>query len=158
MLTVRASKKRRFFMRRDGILIRRRAQRPRAGTRAHILFSRAKKKILSNETKNSQCSFYLRVLCLFARTTRPFYLSLFSFISRGKSSSLGFSLAKNPSSVAFEINFFRFLGGEIARVPRWTDDRRPQKKRTKKEKLFFEPTFDTLNKMLLCLSFLLRLL
>ena len=39
MLTVRASKKRRFFLRRDISLIRRRrTQRPRgAGTRAHIL-------------------------------------------------------------------------------------------------------------------------
>ena len=74
MLTVRASKKRRFFMRRDVILIRRRTKRLRAGTRAHILFERANK-ILSNETNNSSRSFYLRVVVslrvpLYAETTK----------------------------------------------------------------------------------------
>ena len=73
MLTVRASKKR-FFVRRDIILIRRRTKRLRAGTRAHILYERVKK-ILSNETNNSSRSFYLRVVVslrvpLYADTTK----------------------------------------------------------------------------------------
>ena len=75
MLTVRAGSKKRFFMRRDVRLIRRRTfKRPRAGTRAHVLHERAKK-ILSNETKNSSRSFYLRVVVslrvpLYAETTK----------------------------------------------------------------------------------------
>ena len=125
MLTVRAGSKKRFFTRRDVRLIRRRTfKRPQsAGTRAHVLHERAKK-ILSNETKNSSRSFYLRVVvrgCLLYMPTHkrtnasfifsrpPFYL----FFSRSRGSYVGvgfFSLAVICRPRArFEILSFVFL-------------------------------------------------
>jgi hypothetical protein len=154
MLTVRASKKR-FFLRRDVLLIRRRTQRrPRAaGTQsAHILLARSKKKIPSNETRVSSCLFYLRVVVSLRayllsadnNDDRFFYRLVLCF-SLVFSRKVGFSLAENhrPRSLRSIFSFFLLgflvkqrdalsLGGQTT-TKKKADERR------------IETTFATLN-------------
>ena len=142
MLTVRAGSKKRFFMRRDVRLIRRRTfKRPRAGTRAHVLHERAKK-ILSNETKNSSRSFYLRVVRVpfICRHTneREFYFLDLRFISSFLFPEgvwvIGFSLAVMQSSRRFEILCsFSFFGVRVFLVSN-ARERFTHQKKTEEEK------------------------
>jgi hypothetical protein len=149
MLTVRASKKR-FFLRRDVLLIRRRTQRrPRAGTQsAHILLARSKKKIPSNETRVSSCLFYLRVVVslrayLLSADNNDDRFTVFSFSRFSR--KVGFSLAENhrPRSLRSIFSFFLLgflvkqrdalsLGGQTT-TKKKADERR------------IETTFATLN-------------
>ena len=158
MLTVRASKKR-FFLRRDVLLIRRRTQRrPRAaGTQsAHILLARSKKKIPSNETRVSSCLFYLRVVVslrayLLSADNNDDRFTVFSFSRFSR--KVGFSLAENhrPRSLRSIFSFFLLgflvkqrdalsLGGQTT-TKKKADERR------------IETTFATLNNRIFFFQF-----
>ena len=110
MLTVRASKKRRFFPRRDVILIRRRrTQRPRAGTRAHILLAFVRRKYLPTKRTSPRACFIFAswsvcAYLLSADKWWPFY----RLVCFSRFFEVGFSLAENPPHSVFEINFFLF--------------------------------------------------